>query len=174
MKRISIRNLIIVLLCVTIICMSLGFSITASKLEKLKNKREIFNVEFVQVIEETSVKGGLTLPTGRNKITNNGQTLNLAFNLYSPADELSYKVIIKNKGTLNAEIVDIIKSPDYVNDSKYKNLIYPVVVTTTDISGTKLASGEEKEIKITVTYKETANITNKNISYQLSLLTKSS
>ena len=173
MKKISIRNLLIVLLCSTIICMSIGFSITANKLQTLKNKKETFDVEFVKVVEETSLKGGIELPKGSNNITNKGQTLNLKFSLYSPSDELSYSVLIKNKGTLKAEIVDIIKAPDYVNDTKYKNSIYPVTIKTTDASGMILESGEERDIKITVTYNQTANITKKDISYQLSLLTKS-
>ncbi|MBQ8132375.1 MAG: hypothetical protein IJ193_07790 [Bacilli bacterium] len=173
MRKISIRNLIIALLCVTVICMAVGFSILSIKLENLKKKEEKFLVVFTKVKEDTSVKGGTKTPTGENSITNKGQTVNMKFTMYSPQDELAYNLVVKNKGTLDAEIIDLIAVPDYVNDSDDKNSIYPVTVSTTDVKGKVLAPGEETMVKVVVIYNPVLKVTTRSIPYQLSLLTKS-
>ena len=173
MKKVSIRNLIIALLCVTIIFLAIGFSILSIKLDNLKKKEESFLVVFTKVKEDTSVKGGTKTPVGENSITNKGQTVNMKFTLYAPQDELAYNLVVRNKGTLSAELIDLIAVPDYVNDSDDKNSIYPVTITTTDIKGKVLAPGEETNIKVVVTYKPSLKPTTKKIPYQLSLLTKS-
>lgn len=174
MKKISIRNLIIALLCVTVICMAIGFSILSVKLDKLKKKEEKFLVVFTKVKEDTSVKGGVKTPVGENSITNKGHTVNMKFTLYTPQDELAYNLVVKNKGTIDAEIIDLIAVPDYRNDSDDKNSINPVTVTTTDVKGKVLAPGEETIVKVVVIYKPSLKPTTKKIPYQLSLLTKSS
>lgn len=172
-KKISIRNLIIILLCLTIICMAIGFSILSYRLDTLKNKEEVFDVVIDKVVEETFVKGSKESPSGKNSITNKGNTVNMQFNLYAPQDELAYTLTIKNKGTIKAEIVDLISSPDYINDSNEKNKISPVTITLTDISGKVLEPGEETIVKVVVIYNQTSNPKKLTIPYQISLLTKS-
>ena len=153
--------------------MAIGFSILSIKLDNLKKKEEKFLVVFTKVQEDTSVKGGSKTPVGENNITNKGQTVNMKFTMYSPQDELAYNLIVRNKGTLDAEIIDLVAVPDYVNDSDDKNKIYPVTVTTTDIKGKVLSPGEETIIKVVVTYNPSLKPSTKKIPYQLSLLTKS-
>lgn len=169
-KRMNIRNLIIVILCVTIICMGIGFILLSSKLQTLKQEQPTFNVSFKKINAETPVKGGKTSPYGSNSITNQGKTLNMQLNLNAPRDELAYTIIIKNEGTLPAEIINLVESPDYINDPTSAQKIAPVVITHNDIIGKILEPKEETELKVVATYTNTTDITPKKISYQLNLV----
>lgn len=173
MRKISIRNLIIVLLCITVICMAIGFAVMSIRMESYKEKKESFDVVFTKVKEDTSVKGGKMIPTCKNSLEDKNHSVNMNFTLYEPLDELAYTLVIKNVGTLDAVIVDIIKIPDYINDSDKKASIFPVTITTTDVAGKVLSPGEELEIKVIAVYNQTANIKTINIPYKLSLITKS-
>ena len=46
-KNINIRNIIIVMLCITIILMGLGFAFLASRLDDEKNKVDTFDVSTI-------------------------------------------------------------------------------------------------------------------------------
>lgn len=172
MKKINIRNLIITLLCITVIFLAVGYSILAVQLDNYKNKHDTFNVVFTNIKEDTIVKGGIEEPKGKTSINNDGHTIDMDFTISNPKDEISYIVNIKNNGTLKAKIIDIISSPDYMNDKIAINSIQPVTITKTDISGKILEPKEEATFKVVVIYNNnTVGI--KNIPYKLSLITTS-
>lgn len=173
MKKIGIRNIIIALLCVTIICMAIGFSILSNQISNLKNKDYSFDVVVEEVKEATSVKGGITSPKCDYKINDDGHTLDMKFTLYTELDELAYNVIIENKGTMKAKIIDIISSPDYTNVKALSESIKPISITKTDISGKILAPGETTTIKVVARYNTSTTKGTKEIPYKLSLITQS-
>lgn len=172
-KMLSIRNNIIIVLCITIVLMSIGFIAISVKLKTYRDKEESFNVVFYDVSKKNAIKGSSKAPVGNVTIDSSGKILNMDLSLFAPHDELTYSIIIKNRGTLPAKIIKIHKNPDY-SISTYKNLIYPVTITTTDVEGTTLLPNEEIEYKITVYYNPTINkTTTKNFSYNLALITES-
>lgn len=173
MKRmINIRNSVIIILCITIICMGIGFIIISMKLEEEKNEIRSFDVSFKNVNKDSSTKGGNINPSGDVKIEALGKELDMDFVLNSAHDELSYSVTIKNEGTLEAEIVDLMESPNY-KDTKFNSLIDPVTITYNDIIGRKLKAGEEITLKITVFYNPSTITGVRKFNYKLGLITKS-
>ena len=173
MKKVSIRNLIIALLCLTIICLGTGFSFLSVKLETLESKKEIFDVVFTEVNGGTSVKGGGQEPIGLYSIDDDGHTLDMKFTLYNQLDELAYTITIENKGTMNAKIIDVVASPDYESDSRLVNLIRPIKLTTTDISGKVLAPNEETTLKVVAIFGQGSSNKTTTIPYKLSLIVAS-
>ena len=172
MKKISIRNLIITLLCITVIILAVGYSVLAIKLDAYKNRKDSFEVLITDVSEEGSVKEGKEEPECNTSIDDDGHTLNMSFILNNPGDEIAEQVTIKNTGTLKAKIVDIISTPDYINDKVDINSIKPVTITKTDISGKTLEPDEEVTFKVLAVYNNPSSGT-KKIQYKLSLITSS-
>ena len=172
-KMLSIRNNIIIVLCITIVLMAIGFIAISVKLKAYRDKEESFNVVFYDVSKKNTIKGSSTAPVGNVTIDSSGKILNMDFSMFAAHDELTYSVIVKNKGTLPAKIIKVHKNPDY-SISTYKSLIYPVTITTSDIEGMTLLPDEELEYKITVYYNPSINkATPKNFSYNLALITES-
>ena len=172
-KMINIRNNIIIVLCITIVLMAIGFIAISVKLKAYKDKEESFNVVSSDISKKSTIKGSTKSPVGEVSIESSGKVLNMNFSLFAAHDELTYTATIKNKGTLPARIVSIHKNPDY-NISTYKNLIYPVSITTTDIEGKTLLPGEAIEYSITIYYSPSiSGNTPKNFNYNLALITES-
>lgn len=174
-KMLKLRNSIIVILCFTVICMAIGFSILSAKLETYKETKPYFNVIFSEVKEETAVKGGKVSPRCENSIIRSSKEVNMNCTLHTPHDELSYFVIIKNTGNLDATIVSIKESPNY-SDTSINNPIYPVKITYTDVTGKILKPEEEITMKVYIKYpKPQNNISNyqRDFKYSLSLIASS-
>lgn len=172
-KLFQIRNIIIIALCITIICLCFGFTYLSMKLENLTGDKNNFNLSFVKVTPRTPVQGGSKAPTGTSSISNSGKTVNMQFNLYSPYDELSYEITIRNEGTIPAEIINLVEVPDYINDSEQANEIYPVQISHNDIVGKKVNPGEEITLTILAYYSYKAQQVPIQIPYQISLLASS-
>ena len=102
-----------------------------------------------------------------------GLELDMSFVLNGGNDELSYIATIKNNGTLPAEIVDVIESPDYREDS-FKKSISPVSISISDIKGKIIPPGDDVELKIVVYYTPSSSLNSpKSIPLKLGLLVKS-
>lgn len=172
-KMINIRNSIIIMLSITIICMGIGFAVLSMQLSNKNEETPYFNVSFTKVKEEPSAKGGTIAPIGSHSITNNGKELTMQFTLNVPNDELAYSIVVKNEGNIPAEIVNIKETPDYTNDVNSANLIYPVTITRSDIIGKVLEPGEEETIKLMVLYNSSNTKKTKKFNYQLSLIAAS-
>ncbi len=173
MKRKNKTKSLIVILVVIILIITLCFLYTIFKLEKLKEKKSDFRIEYTNISKINPIKAGNFDPVGRASITNKGLSLDMSFDLYSPNDEITYNVTVKNIGDIKGKIVNVVAVPDYDNDDNALKLISPAVVTTSDIVGRELAPGEDVTLKITVSYpKVNGKAYPINIPYQLSLLTK--
>lgn len=167
------RNWIIIILCLTIICMGIGFAVLSMELENQKNNHPRFSLEFTKAEQRSLVQGGLNTPNVNSSIINSGQTINIDFELYAPRDEIGYKVIIKNTGNVKAEIVNIIEKPDYINDLSVAQTILPVKISHNNIIGKTLEPEEEVELNIVAIFDYNALPMDMKIPYQLSILTKS-
>ena len=86
---------------------------------------------------------------------------------------VSYTIIIENKGTIKAEITDLIETPSYTKNTEAMTSIYPVEISHLDIVGKILEPGEQLELTIVASYKPTVTPQTKNINYQLSVIAKS-
>ncbi len=170
MKKISIRNLIIVLLCITIIFMAIGYSVLSLRITRLKNKKESFNVVFTNVEEYTSVKGGSSTPTCKHHLKDQQHTLSMDFTLNNPQDELAYNITIENRGTIEAKIIDV---KSYLNDTTSQSFINSVKITKTDLSDKVLSPGEKTTLKVVATYLEGNDSGTKVVPYNLSVIASS-
>lgn len=148
MKKVSIKNVLIVVLCFALISMSVGFIILSVKFETLKNKNNVFDVKFSDVRQINSIKGGTSNPKGKIDVLKNGRILDLSFELFKDRDEIDYEITIKNEGTIDAEITDLLMSPDYIG--RFKDDIAPVKIVLSSVSGKTLEPDEEITVKLSV------------------------
>lgn len=172
-KLINIRNLIIVALCITIIFLGIGFSILSVELKEKSEDNLIFDVAITNVVQNTSIKGAIYSPTATHELSNNDKTITTKLSLYAPFDELSYTLTVENRGTITAEILDIIESPNYTTDTTNMLNISPVEITYYDIVGTILEPNESTEIKVVASYKPAITIVPRHFTYSLTILSES-
>ena len=170
---IKTKDWIIISLCLTIICLGIGFSVISIQLESIKKTSDVFKVEITKVEERTPVKGGTNAPSVTSTITNNKQTVDMEFNLSTPRDEIGYRITIKNTGNIPAKIINIIENPDYINDNIAANNILPVKISHNNISGKVLLPNEETELNIIAIFEYNSMPSNMKIPYQISILTQS-
>lgn len=171
MKRIvGIRNIIIILLCITIISLGIGFSYLSVKLESLKDTKEDFNISFVEVITSSKIQGGEFVPALTYDIMNYGKTIKLKANMYAPRDELSVKLVIKNQGTIPGEIISIVERPDYTDNDEDKKKIYPISITHNKVDGKVLNPGEEIELNIVMVFSSKEVSIEQDFIYELNIV----
>ena len=167
-KRANIKNTIIVVLCITIIAMGIGFMVLSMRLESYRSEEEVFDVRFTAVRMMSSIKGGESAPVGKLEIEDTGKILDMDFRMYKEHDEVDYEVTIKNDGTVAASIVSLFSSPDFRSQETIKN-IAPITISISDISGKLLEPGEETTVKISAIYNSLpAGTTNKEKVIDLS------
>lgn len=171
LKMINIRNFIIIVLCITIVCMGVGFAYLSMKLRKCSVADKSYNVSIIKVNNGTSIKGGTTAPSGTSSIINGNKTVNFLFTMRNPKDALNYHIIIKNNGTIAAQIDNIIETPDYINDTTMSSKISPVKIEHNNIVGRVIKPEEEIDLTVKAIYGQTPTPTTKSINYQISILT---
>ena len=173
MKRYYIRNNVILALCISIICISVGFILISLEWQKEKKKISSFQVAFTEVEKQPSNNKDTNKATGKIDIIENGQVLDMKFTLESEKDELNYVVTIANQGNMAAEIINIFGSPDY-EEEIFQKLIFPVQIKVSDISKKIVPAGETISLNIKVYSVTSSPFTEKKtVHYKLSLLTKS-
>lgn len=166
LERINIRNLVIILLCITVILMAIGYSILSMK---LNTDDPYFDVSFTKVELTSSVKGGDINPTGKYKINSFGKKLDFTFELNNPYDEMIYKITIKNEGNIPIEIKDVIESPEYTKDDNLMKKIEPIKISYNDVTETILEPDEETEINLIIQFNP-GEKQNKKIDYSFILI----
>lgn len=167
------RNWIITFLCITIILMAIGFALLSMQLDKNSITSAIHDTSFITINPRTPVQGGEQTPSATANITNSGQTINFKFSLYAPTDEISYRITIKNQGTIDAEIVSLIEYPNYLNDQELAKSIYPVEIKHNNIIGKVLSPGEETELNVAATFNYKEQPIFIEVPYQITIITKS-
>lgn len=170
-KKINIKDIMIVILCFTIICLGIGFIVISVNLNSLKNEKSNYDLKFTDVTNISAVGGGNKKPVGDIKITKSGKLLDMNFTLYNPRDELDYNITIENRGTIKAKIIDIMESPEFAKGNMKNNLL-PISITYSDVSDTILDPGDSTTLKLTVLYNYSTIIGMKSFKYKIGLLSK--
>lgn len=170
-KMIHIRNGVIIILCMTIICMGVGFIALSVEMKALRDEVDFYDVSFVSFSQTSSTKGGKKDPSSDVEIVGNGKELDMNFTLNAAHDEVGYTVLVKNNGTMTAKIVDILESPDYTSSS-FQKTIEPVSITHSDIIGKELEPGDEIEFRIGVYYNPSTFSGVRSFNYKLGLITE--
>ena len=172
MKRlVKNKNILIIILCITIILLSVGYALIAIRLKEREATDKIYDVSITNIQEGTAIRGGEVLPTSKSDIINGNKTADFTFNLQNPGDTLTYIITIKNNGNLKAKIDGLAESPDYINNDDEASRIYPVIINHNDITNQELNPGEEINLTITVEFSNSGTAKEIKIPYQVSILT---
>ena len=172
-KLLKSRNLLITVLCFTILLLSIGFMILSVKFNKIKDREEVFDVSIESVVKASSFKGVDVEPISSSKIINNKKEVEFNFTMNHARDEVTYIITIKNNGTMSAQIVDLLLSPDYLNEKTLAS-IYPIDISLTDLDNQVLEPNGEIEAKLIVTYNPSVKEdTKKNINFKIGVIAKS-
>ncbi len=165
---------IIITLCISLIIITIAFTIAIVKLSMVTREKSDYKIEFVSTNKLNPIQAGKYNPTSTATITNNGMSLDLSFDLYTPNDEITYLIKIKNTGKIKGKIVNVIAVPDYFNDDNARRTIYPAKVEINNITGKELDATDETTLKVTAQYQYTKIHRQAiNIPIQLSLITES-
>ncbi len=167
------KNILINSLLIALVLVSSCLILSINRYNQLKEDKKDFKIEFVNVEKLNPIQAGSFSPTSSATITNNGLSLNMSFDLYTPNDEITYIAKIKNTSKTKGKIVNIIRQPDYLNDQTSIDRIYPCKITMNNIIGKTLNPGEEVKLNITANY-QNSNKKSKgiNIPYEISILTE--
>lgn len=173
-NMIRIRNSVIIVLCITIVLLGIGFIVLSVDLKKKNDEIPVLKTVFTKINKTSSVKGSDKEPISKVDIINGGSELDFKFKLNSAHDEITYVATIENQGNLPCEIVDVMESPDY-SLNEFQKLISPVSITMTNIKGKIIPPGESYELKLVVYYnvKDNLQSTPKEFTYKIGLITKS-
>lgn len=169
----SIRNSLVLILCVTLVFLSIGFIVLSMQLKKEKEKEESYQVTFSKVEKTSSVKGSSKDPEGKVEIKDKGLSLDMEFQMNASHDELTYVATIENTGTMTAEIIGLTKSPNY-SEERFQKMISPIMITLGEIEGKIVPPGDSISLKIIVYYPPSSDSNApKIIPLKIGLLTKS-
>ena len=173
-KKIKInKNILINSLIIALILVSSCLVLSIDRYNNIKEETSNFKIEFVNVDKLNPIQAGTFAPTSTDTIINNGLSIDMSFDLYTPNDEITYVATIKNTSKTKGKIINIIRQPDYLNDQSSIDKIYPCKITMNNINGKILNPGEEVKLNITANY-QPSNVKSKgiNIPYEISILTE--
>lgn len=170
-KKLGLRNIIIVALCITIVFLCVGICVVTMQYDALKKEKHEYGISFTEIEKVSSTKGGTYEPVSEVKIDKEGKELDLYYKLYTSHDEVTYNAVIKNTGTMKIKIIDLLESPNYSVD--FNKSISPVSITYSDIIDKTLEPGESKDLKIVVTYNPSTMATGlREFKYKIGLIVK--
>ncbi len=167
-KMLKLRNSIIAILCFTVICMAVGFSLLSAKLQESTINKPFFDLSFERVYEETAVKGGVVAPVCTSSISRNLKEVSMKCSLNTPHDELSYFVIVKNTGNIDASVTALSENVSFVENVGIDNT--PIKITHSDIEGNILKPNEEVTLKVYIKYENSPVQKKYDFTYNLALI----
>lgn len=174
------KNALIALLIVGLVSMTVAYAALSQQLTinsgaKVLNKSALWNVHFGTPVAGTPV-GYASVATGKGLVKANDTTLSgLEVTLKAPGDSMSYTFDVTNSGTINAKIgTNGVSIPDIStitvsgasNDDLAlirNNLEFKLVYSAGDAkagqtpaAGDTLASGQTRNLTLTISYKSSA------------------
>ena len=168
-----LRKHMVAILCITILCLCLGFVVLFLAFENLKATKANFDVSFSNVEKASTVKGSDIEPMGKVNILSGGKKIDMQFSLNAIHDEITYLITIENKGSLAAEIVDVVESPDY-SIAPFQSVIAPISISLSDIKGKIIPAGEKMRLKMVIYYPSSdLGSVRRDFFYSIGLITKS-
>ena len=162
-NRLKSRNVMIIVLSTTVVLLCLGFLSLSYKLQKYENEKHTFHIIMKKIEKDTFVKGGTNPPEGTYHMLNDGLSLDMNFQLFSPKDEIAYTITLMNMGTIPAKIIDIAENQS-TNQIK---------VSHDKIKGKVLKPNEELKFSLVVLVNQKENFKPSTMKYQLNILADS-
>ena len=159
MKNKNKKNLIIGILSALVIVMAVGYAAFATNLD-ITGTTSIDSRWDVKILSITPDKTATNTGTEQapvyttpgdiaHSITNNDLTANFSTALISPGDTVTYEVVVKNNGTLNAKLISLVKT-----DTNNPAISFAVSgIAENDV----LEANASKTITIVVTYVNNTN-----------------
>ena len=166
MKFFRYRDLVIIILCFTIICLGMAFCVLSNDLSKYKKNGTKYNISITKIVDNTINKNDIS--TSNYKIINNGKTVDFVFYNKFKKDELSFTIFIKNKGDIDGCIDTVIESLNYD-----KKDIFPINIKYNNIDKKIIKKGEVVKLKVIVDYSKEISSSYLKIPYKISILTSS-
>lgn len=151
------KNIVIVVLLVAVVFMSVGYAALASQLNingtaAIKSN---WDVKFTSISEGTAVGSATNKTPASTTVT----TATFDVELVSPGDSMTYELVVKNNGSLDAKLDSITGIPTDLSGA----IKYTVTGVAKDDT---LSAGESKTITIKVEYD--GNVTSQPSEDQLS------
>ncbi|MGN0973556.1 MAG: hypothetical protein ACI4OT_02305 [Bacilli bacterium] len=143
------KNIVIGLLCATIVFMGIGFAALSSVLtiNGTANVANTWNVQITDItVTDTTGKADAGTPT------HNATTANFEATLNEPGDSVTYEVTVTNGGSINA----VLASVDPVFTNAEDDAIVYTLADDNPTANAKLASGATHTFVVTATYKADA------------------
>ncbi|MBQ2640180.1 MAG: hypothetical protein IJF92_05435 [Bacilli bacterium] len=161
-KNMKFGNVIILVLSVTIIFIAIGFMYLSIKLNTCSNTKNKYEVKIVKVVKETVISGSNKGVKTDYELADGNKTIKFKFNLKDNKDFISYTVVIKNTGTLPAQIDNIIEKSNYQSDM--------LDIKYNDVIGDIIEPGDEVELSLSINSPK-GSILSKDLDYQATILT---
>lgn len=161
-EKIKLETTIILLLSITIVFVGIGFIYLSMKYNSVKKTKEKYEVNITKIIKGNVINGSNKHITTNSEITDNKKTAKFSLNLKNNKDSVSYIIVIKNTGSLSAQIDNIIERTNYSKDL--------VTIKYNDIVGEVIEPGDEIELELNV-LSPNKNILSKDFIYQITILT---
>ena len=161
-EKIKLETTIILLLSITIVFVGIGFIYLSMRYNSVKKTKEKYEVNITKIIKGNVINGSNKHITTNSEITDNKKTAKFSLNLKNNKDSVSYIIVIKNTGSLSAQIDNIIERTNYSKDL--------VTIKYNDIVGEVIEPGDEIELELNV-LSPNKNILSKDFIYQITILT---
>ena len=154
------RVIAIVALCISVICLSIGFAafsqtLTINGTGTLKGNT--WKVKFTNLVTPTTLNGNLVgdaVVAGNFDVS--GTTFTFNVTLINPGDKVVYDFKVKNEGTINAEVSAVTLTG--VSAALAKKIDYTLTYAdgTPIAVGDTLAAGDDEDLKLIVEFDPSA------------------
>ena len=161
-EKIKLETTIILVLSITIVFIGIGFIYLSMKLNQAKENKEKYEVNITKIVKGNIINGSNKSIETDSEIIDNKKTAKFKLNLKNVKDSVSYTIVIKNTGTLSAQIDNIIERNNFP-----KNL---VTIKYNDIVGEVIEPGDEIEMDLNV-ISPNKKILSKDFVYEITILT---
>ena len=166
------KNILIAVLVVGLVSMTVAYAALTQVLNinagaKVLNKSSSWNVHF-ENLSAASTTGYATIPTGKGLVLSGTTTLTgLEVNLRAPGDSVSYTFDVKNDGTINAKVSQVVLPT--VAQATYDGATADITIVKSNLEyslthadgsaitvNETLNAGTTKSLKLTISYKSSA------------------
>ncbi len=161
-EKIKLETTIILVLSITIVFIGIGFIYLSMKLNQAKENKEKYEVNITKIVKGNIINGSNKSIETDSEIIDNKKTAKFKLNLKNVKDSVSYTIVIKNTGTLSAQIDNIIERNNFPKDL--------VTIKYNDIVGEVIEPGDEIEMDLNV-ISPNKKILSKDFVYEITILT---
>ena len=143
------KNIVIALLCVAILGLGIGYAALASNLT-INGQASITSTWNVQITE--AIQEGKAVGSAQGEVSHTANSATFSATLKEPGDAITFKVTVKNQGTIPATLKTLVKKEESEKDA----IIYTVSEDSPKQGDALAATSGVHVFKITATYDPTA------------------